>query len=425
MASCNRWMVAKRRLANKRDTCADSTGSTPSLTIHLESRVHSLLRKASTKAGTLHRQQIDELRALARPPLIIRKILGLVFVVLHPAAASEISTPEDISWRDRIMPMLRSEEFLKELASYPCSGQMHPLLLWPLAEAFLRRNITMEGFHACEYQETTASTSLLRRGSNPSSQTTAKTLLPRASATIRLGSSLAGQTLRHSKSSPVMVKPPEALPTPLPLAASRQLTLETANFASKTIASFFRWVVTQLDCVQALRDLDAASKQASAQQMDEVLVDDCPGSSDTPRIDLEPEKVEDEVLLDNTTGPNHETAEEHVSVPSEETSSVSLVSAKPTRDIGLSSAPDPVAEVEPLTASQDMPVAKISRSVSLPVSRKRLSNTEITCMCRPPWMVAMMGKCNCTIPSQIRPSNNSFHNTRAPQERLLVRYEVA
>lgn len=405
-------MVAKRRPTRKHDTRAESNGSTPCLT-DLESRVRSLARKAATKAGTLHRQQIDELRALARPPLIIRKVLGLVFVVLHPEVALEISTPEEISWLDRIMPMLRSEDLIKELASYPCASKTHPLLLWPLAEAFLQRNIIMEGFSACEYQETTASTSLLRRESNLSSRATAKTLLPRASATMRLGSSLAGQTLRHSKSSPVMLRPTEALPTTLPSTAPQQLTLETAHFASKTIASIFRWVVTQLHYVQALRDLEAASKQASAQQLDEALVDDCPGSLDTPRTDLEPEKVDDEALLDSTTGQKHQSAEEHGSVPAEGTSSVSPALAKPTRDIGFCSAPDPGAEVEPLVASRDMPVAKISRSVSLPAPRKQLSNTGTTCVCRPPWMVAMMGKCKCTLPSQVHPSNNCFHKTGA------------
>eukprot|EP00933_Yihiella_yeosuensis_P037075 TRINITY_DN30928_c0_g1_i1.p1 TRINITY_DN30928_c0_g1~~TRINITY_DN30928_c0_g1_i1.p1 ORF type:complete len:434 (-),score=92.86 TRINITY_DN30928_c0_g1_i1:69-1370(-) len=218
----------------------------------LETDPDLFLERAQQTIQCLSKRQLDECKALSRPPPPVVRTLSLLHCVLQPKLPLYVKSPEELSWKDTLLPMLR-EDLVKRMFEYPPADKLHPLVDFPATVAFLDRQVSL-GLNAMTSSASTSQPQNYAIMCAPKKARKAVSLslagASMASNKGNLGKSQSSPNLRENQNE--MRRIPSQPPSPAGggsaalLGKGSRLTLEAANFGSHLMGIFFQWVYLQL-----------------------------------------------------------------------------------------------------------------------------------------------------------------------------------
>jgi len=242
--------------------------------------LRALLEKTAGSVRSLSKQQLDEVRSLTSPPTVVRRTLALVYCLLNPEVGSKIEKLDDVPWKQRLSPMLKRDDLVRKLASYPPPDVQHPLLAFPAIAELVQQSVVIP-------EPTEKSSEQTPKGSKTPASGNAARLLRSKTSVLNDSPSPNGRSSLVRKSSLTdtiagMGSRRNSAGAAALLGEDARLTVEAVTFASQAVGALFRWVLAQFryakavesataevpaDEVEQLKDLtDEASATAVAQR---------------------------------------------------------------------------------------------------------------------------------------------------------------
>jgi len=243
------------------------------------SQITSIQTTAETGVSALSKQQLEEVRSLQNPSPILHRALGLLYCVLFPEKGLQFKTPQDVPWKQKLAPMLRRDDLIRKLLDFPPPQTAHPLLAYPALVQFIEDHTfeqevapetKQDGCNHAESQGRKASKSRKPSGSSRAPQllqtrsrsSFSEVLLPpspSSGGSIVNRNGLIGEMggLQRNLSCSSM--------SSSLLCSDGRLTCEAVDYASTAVGALFRWVLSQLKYVRAIKtaEVDRLEGQAS------------------------------------------------------------------------------------------------------------------------------------------------------------------